>query len=343
LNIFRDSFSERFNPDLPDVLQQIKGHLYNRNFLQAFGRDEYLEVYAARWSPSRALGYLQIFHDVTGVILKNEELGCTTQREIRIACLGGGAGAEIVSLAGTLHLHLQTRKNPSSVVGFKDTEPNDQSNQEPQQPSLRFVVTFVDIANWDQIAQKLYTSLTNPPPLSAYASASAKAANKPLVPQTALEAVFKQHDVLNLSLESISGVLENQDLVTILFTLNELCTTSLAKTQAFLLRLTKSVTPGVLLLVVDSAGSYSTVSLNGKEKKYPMHWLLDHTLLRHAKSSTKDATADADGEAEARKEEVPMWEKLREEESTWFRVPAGLKYPLELENMRFQLHLYRRL
>ena len=37
------------------------------------------------------------------------------------------------------------------------------------------------------------------------------------------------------------------------------------------------------------------------------------------------------------------WEKVVDEESKWFRLPPGLRYPIELENMRYQIHLYRRL
>ena len=85
-----------------------------------------------------------------------------------------------------------------------------------------------------------------------------------------------------------------------------------------------------MLLVVDSPGSYSTVSLNGADKNYPMQWLLDHTLL-------------ADTSGGKAKEEVRMWEKVQEDDSRWFRLDDRLSYPIELENMRMQLHLYRRL
>jgi 25S rRNA (uracil2843-N3)-methyltransferase len=78
-----------------------------------------------------------------------------------------------------------------------------------------------------------------------------------------------------------------------------------------------------------------------------MHWLLDHTLLKVAASASLGAEEE-NGQSEAkdkraREQECPRWEKLKEEESTWFRLPEGLNYPLELEDMRYQLHLYRRL
>lgn len=108
-----------------------------------------------------------------------------------------------------------------------------------------------------------------------------------------------------------------------MFTLNELYSTSVPKTQRLLKNLTASMREGAYLLVVDSPGSYSTVAINGVEKKYPMQWLLDHTLL-------------------GRHPETALWEKVLTNESQWFRLPEGLEYPLELENMRYQIHLFRR-
>ena len=94
--------------------------------------------------------------------------------------------------------------------------------------------------------------------------------------------------------------------------------------------MTESLAPGAMLLVIDSPGSYSTVTLNGAEKNYPMQWLLDHTLL-------------ADVSGGKAKEEVKLWEKLQDDDSRWFRLDDRLEYPIELENMRMQLHLYRRI
>jgi 25S rRNA (uracil2843-N3)-methyltransferase len=53
-----------------------------------------------------------------------------------------------------------------------------------------------------------------------------------------------------------------------------------------------------------------------------MQWLLDHTLIET---------------------ETPgySWEKLQSDESIWFRLPEDLSYPIALEDMRYQMHLYR--
>jgi 25S rRNA (uracil2843-N3)-methyltransferase len=73
--------------------------------------------------------------------------------------------------------------------------------------------------------------------------------------------------------------------------------------------------------------------LNGAEKKYPMQWLLDHTLLKQANGNLN----------ERGKEEIVRWEKVKEDDSRWYRLDERLRYPIELENMRMQVHLYRKL
>ena len=76
--------------------------------------------------------------------------------------------------------------------------------------------------------------------------------------------------------------------------------------------------------MVDSPGSYSEVKLGktGQAKRYPMKWLLDHTLLKEAGAG--------------------KWDKLVERDSVWFRVDEKLQYPLDLENTRYQIHVYQR-
>ena len=187
---------------------------------------------------------------------------------------------------------------------------------------------------------------------------------------------FHHTNILTLSLPSLQSLLfptAPQTLITISFTLNELFTTSLPLTTKFLLTLSDVSPSGTVLLVVDSSGSYSEVGIGGgsgsnsgdgngnssndgggggggggirkggeqegrKEKRrYPMQWLLDHTLL--------ELTKGRDGEE-------AMWEKVMEDESRWFRLPTAatagggkkgaLRYVVELENMRYQIHLFKR-
>jgi len=57
-----------------------------------------------------------------------------------------------------------------------------------------------------------------------------------------------------------------------------------------------------------------------QSKKYPMLWLLDKIL-----SSAEDCA----------------WARLESHASIWFRLSEKLDYPIPLEDMRYQMHLYR--
>ncbi|KAK0778682.1 hypothetical protein LTR59_013419 [Friedmanniomyces endolithicus] len=307
LNIFRDAL----RPSVEDVtvLQEIKGRLFDRDFATAFGKEEYLRVYASRWSPSRALGYLQVLINVQEYILPTQDLmrpDHSNHVPLEMVCLGGGAGAEVVTLAGWW-----------SIVS-------------KAMPELALQACFVDIAAWHETVEALYKHCVNAPELSQYASATAREVNMPLLSEQTFSCKFQQQDVLQWSEEAMqSVVLPTTKLVTLFFTLNELYSTSVPKAQHLLSQLTAAMSTNSLLLVVDSPGSYSTVSFDGGEKRYPMLWLLDHTLLTDTARKAGDASNI-------------RWEKVMSDESKWFRLPPGLEYPIELENMRYQIHLYRR-
>lgn len=300
LNIFRDALKPGNEDDA--LLQEVKTHLFHRDFARAFGKDDYLRVYASRWSPSRALAYLQILNDIESSILAGQ------RNSLNVLCIGGGAGAEVVALGGWIHQH----QSPAKV------------SEGDQLRNLQ--ATFLDVAAWGTIVQKLHHEVVNPPQLSKYASAAAKEANVALTCPEAYTSRFEQADVLDLDDAKLAHLCESTDLVTLMFTLNELYSTSMPATQALLNHLTAHLQPGSHLLVVDSPGSYSTLSINGAEKKYPMQWLLDLTLLDSGKKGAGEG----------------QWDKVVEDGSRWFRLPQGLRYPRDLENMRYQIHLYRR-
>ncbi|KAH0435822.1 hypothetical protein CcaCcLH18_04604 [Colletotrichum camelliae] len=322
------TFTTAFSPVLasssfPDLLQEVKAALYARDFDAAFANasPESLDAYAARWSPTRALGYAGVLLAV-GEYLEEAHLvrdgagsddgaavepekepadskpQAPAQKTIKMLSIGGGA-AEIVCFGAYLSTHA---------------------------PSLAGDIHLLDSAPWGPVVTKLQHALAAPPTLSKYANAAARASNAALLPASHLTSTFTQRDVLSMSRDELGSALGNDVLlVTLLFTLNELYTSAgIGKTTAFLLNLNATVPSGSLLLVVDSPGSYSEAALGKESKKYPMQWLLDHTL---------------------RKEEKPvegcLWEKIESHDSVWFRLAEGLHYPISLENMRYQMHLYR--
>ncbi|KAJ4306280.1 hypothetical protein N0V88_001079 [Collariella sp. IMI 366227] len=152
-----------------------------------------------------------------------------------------------------------------------------------------------------------------------------------MVPPSNFHPTFLQQDALALTRETLPPLLgTNALLVTIFFTLNELFTTSgIGKTTAFLLNLAATIPFNSLLLVVDSPGSYSETSVGKEAKRYPMIWLLDRVLL-----STQNEPVNG-----------RRWKKVESQDSVWFRLAGGeggqLQYPIQLENMRYQMHLYR--
>lgn len=306
LNIFRDALKPA--GDDSEALQEVKKHLFNRDFVQAFGKESYLRAYAGRWSPSRALAYHQVLIDVQDEVLRDSDRA-TGDGVFRAVCIGGGAGAELVSLATWLYVARHSTTTPLRVE--------------------KVYATLLDIAAWDPVITELHQAVITPPSLSAYASAAVREANEAMLMKEAYSVEFQRMDALAITGSQCQAIVGRADLVTMMFTLNELYSTSVARTQQMLARITASSRPGNHLLVVDSPGSYSTVSINGADKNYPMHWLLDLTLVGSQKQPNGEKA-------------TPKWRKLVTDESRWFRLPPGLKYAIELENCRYQIHLYRR-
>lgn len=345
LNTFNSAFPIVQDPEhLKQIIQEVKGHLFNRDFSAAFGQSPYLQAYALRWSAARGLAYSQIFSDPkrstvlfslseTNMIkdesvakeqinaqdsISSTEAGSLyASIPLKVVCIGGGAGGEVVGLTAA-----------HRAIGAS--------------APLRIVA--VDSADWSDPISKLSSALATAPPLSTFSSEASKARpeNQPLQQDSSkVNIVFLHQDVLSWPVESFQETFQDTSLCTMMFTLNELFSSSLPKTTAFLLHLTDVIPAGSHLLVIDSPGSYSEISLGRSSsgstassapttpsKKYPMKWLLDHTLLEVA------------GQAETR------WVKLESEDSLWFRIDQKekerFKYSIDLENMRYQLHLYRK-
>ncbi|KAI5853769.1 hypothetical protein BZA05DRAFT_429730 [Tricharina praecox] len=286
LTLFHRTFSIPFSrPDLHQVLQTVKGHLYNRDFSAAFGTVEHLNAYVIRWSPSRALCYRSVFlslcDEITDVFQTADVSGTS-----EIVCIGGGAGAELVGAAAATRNLLPRGEVAAGKVH----------------------VTAIDIAEWNEP----FSALTND-------------ICENYIPNTqpgVFSADFYREDILAPSVPLENLIPASTRLITLLFTTNELYTQSRAATTKLLLSLAGIVEKGCLLLVLESAGSYSTVQVG--EKTFSMGMLLEHTLL------------GPDGD----------WEKIEGDDAKWFRLPGegkGLRYPLALENMRYFVRVFRRL
>ena len=336
--------------DMKSLIQTIKGLLYQRDFDSAFTEagEDLLRAYALRWSASRSLGYAGLLKGVLSWMKEEEEntrgrSRTSSNKCTRVVCIGGGAGAEIVALAAAwrdLGHGAESLEDGVAGVSLEDTENKEENMPEIEGaagPSLS--VAAVDIADWSKIVDRLSRTITSAevpfPQTTRYRS--------PLLPRSGnnFSVSFRRDDVLTMPEEDLREVFMGAPsatpfssiLVPIMFTLNELFSTSMPKTTGFLLRMTEILPAGAILLVVDSPGSYSTLKLGKgpdgepQERNYPMKFLLDHTLLSVAKGK---------------------WERVYTEESRWWRRDdKRLKYEVGegagLEDMRFQMHVYRRL
>ncbi|KAI1929823.1 hypothetical protein LOZ65_001651 [Ophidiomyces ophidiicola] len=354
LNIFKASllFSVQASTSLTEQVQTIKAHLYRRDFAKAFSEadEDALGAYALRWSAGRALAYATIFWGMKDVLFEKTRTD--------VLCVGGGAGAEILAL-GAVWRELCAEKG--LLDRFSDLSVHSGGAEEEKgdgttpQDTPEFCVTAVDIADWSSVVDRLVAGMTSS------SLPSKNTCQPPLLPvvngnhpKKHFTVQFHKRDVLELSdshirtlaysASSCDEMSDRTALVTLMFTLNELFSASMSKTVSFLLRLTDILEPGAILLIVDSPGSYSTLSIGSASKasqaaphtsemeekpqrKYPMRFLLEHTLLSVA---------------------AEKWTCVLSDDSRWFRREKdALTYNvgdgIGLEDMRYQIHIYRRL
>ncbi|KAI1303434.1 hypothetical protein F5Y03DRAFT_359434 [Xylaria venustula] len=382
LNIFSSTFREVLEAeDFSSQLQEVKTALFNRDFGGAFAREAALDVYAARWSPTRALCYGQIlrgldshlrrlatedstrgdysYHNAGDNSVLGEEGKCETRTSTHGDEVGRATKGE-AEIEGSEEPNAplttiergngkQEKTRPlkilaiggaaAEIVAFADYI---SSSHDDNTPPPHVDLTLLDVGPWGSIVSRLQSALTSTPPLSRYASAAAREANKPLVASTSFQSKFVQNDILSLPQEELAGLLAGPTVITLLFTLNELYTASgIKRTTSFLRLLSALAHPGTLLLVVDSPGSYSEAAVGKEAKRYPMQWLLDHTLVPPPSNPRKQASDSDDNVRESVQKPGVKWEKIESHDSVWFRVAEGLRYPIPLENMRYQMHLYR--
>lgn len=332
LTIFRRTFSHAFTSTLPQTLREVKGHLYNRDFIKAFGSEEYLQAYVVRWSPSRALAYKRILLDTCEAVRSIFDVGKRDpNKTTEVVCIGGGAGAEVVAIAAAVRELVEQKKEVTEEEGLetiqqevanetlddvinKANENEPENGQKGSTAVSRLHVTAIDIASWTTIIVPLVTALREP-------TVPQKAS---FVSEELFSATFHQGDILSPPTTAL--ITKSTTLITLLFTTNEIFTQSTSNTTAFLSNLGDRVSSGTLLMVVESAGSYSMIKVG--EKEYPMPWLLDLILVG----------------SQGNEDDSPGWRKIVAEDSNWYRLPKeGLKYPIELENMRYLVRVYQKL
>jgi 25S rRNA (uracil2843-N3)-methyltransferase len=341
LDIFRVTFpaSQDFTT-LKPLLTQINDALIQKSFETAFGTEQFREGYAIRWSPSRALAYsnilAQICDDHGDSPWVKRLLGDGAEGPAKVLCFGGSA-AEVMALAGVLRCMREDASGKPSAASSADLG----SSEETQAALSSSLATglvdlhLIDNADWSEVVSKFCAGLTTAPQLSKYASAAARAKNVSFLSPQALATKFTKSDILELTVEDLQTTMGSEvTLITLFFTLNDLYNTSLRRATSFLRKLSDAVPKGSLLLVIDTQEAAAIVESvkDEAEKAFPMGWLLDKALL-------PAPVAVENGPAPDR-----AWEKLVDDTNRLCKLPdKGLDYPAGLENLKLQVHLFRRI
>lgn len=206
------------------------------------------------------------------------------ESDSHVLSIGGGAGGELIALA-------------SLFASSKDFLNKDQEE-------FNMEVDLFDIADWSRIVKKLSEEVS-----------SKWLYNAP----DSLKVNFKYGDILSMDDEYKSKI-PQLDLITLLFTTNELFASDKAKSIRFF-QLLSNCKKNAYLLITESAGSFSHITVG--TKKFPIQFLIDTILL------------GKDGQS-------GNWELINQSDSCWYRCEPKLEYPLKLENMRFFFRLYRK-
>lgn len=314
------------DPNLSVKIQQIKALLYAKRFLEVFEREQWLDVYAARWVPSRVLAFREIFSEV-GLLDRRAEIAGILGRDgsgkgktdgaQSVVCLGGGAGSEYVALAGIVAQQMTTQEG-------QDTPR--EASEDPLD------VHLIDIGPYAPLIER-FTTDTIPRLVTSL---------------NAITATFHQTDILSPSADALLRSLLQRDaaapppIITLLFTLTELFLQSRPATITFLQKLTALAPRGTLFLIVDAANEEASAVNVGKEgRSWSLATVMDGLLC--AVPTTTAPTGDEPATGPGPRARAG-WKKLEAEDSKWFRLREGLQehYPIKLENARYWLRLYRR-
>ncbi|KAL1305803.1 hypothetical protein AAFC00_003966 [Neodothiora populina] len=362
LNIFYDTFpvAKDFE-SLKPTLQEVNDALACKDRDRAFGSEDYRDAYAVRWSPSRALTYANVLAWICNEKCREERwVECFSNNKddwrdaeprsnetARVVCFGGGA-AEIMAFAA---LSRYQRPDESGVPsqesqevanvdssGTVKTPTRLHATSRPSSPVLD--LHLVDTPDWTRVISDLQSYLETPPVLSKYASATARANNAAFLSSGAIRPRFTQLNMLDLSTDALRAIVASEPtLFTFFFSLQELSSTSVPKATALLRKITAAAPRDSLLLILESPGAHVEISTGNSEstadvldesRSCPINWLNDRILLQKPLSKTE-------GE-----ETTALWQKVLDEESRQHKLDVKLRYPA-LENMKFQLQLYKRI
>lgn len=361
--------SVRRSPTFTPTLQHVKGLLYNKEYLAAFGTESdegerWREVYAARWVPARTVVYERIFGEL-GVAEtlswrakgkereRTEEEEAELERELarlRRRLKQEGKTADKVAAAVQAHQEsLSQVRQPSEVptnvdvvmigagagsevVALGGALGAAAAAADTAQRPPRVRVKAVDQGSWDVLLGRMSGGLREEWPELAS-------------PDAAFDVNFVQGDILSIARSPTTPADTDAPpqpapvvdfsspslrLVTICFTISELLLQSRLSTLRLLSHISQSAPSGAQLLIVESA-SLALIPLGKEGRTYPLGQLLDHALC------------GGEGKSGA-------WRIVKSDDARWYRMPEGAEEVynegkgahVKLENSRVVLRLYEK-
>jgi 25S rRNA (uracil2843-N3)-methyltransferase len=281
------------NDDLPATLQAIKGALFLRDYATAFGRPVCFSYHSTRASTDltmRTKEYLRAYcaRWVPGRALAYRDLL--------------GSSDAMAALAQRRSL----RQHPFNVMCVGGGAGSEllalASVAKDLELETAINVTAVDSADWTVIVDEMRSSIKEDWELDE------ETFKLSFAHDDILES-FAKHDFASINL------------ITSLFTTNELFSASRPKTLAFLSHLSDTCQSGTLLMIAESAGSYSEISVG--DKKYPLDLVLDQHLAGKGKA----------------------WRVVDKEQSRWYRISEETKahYRLQMENTHMLVRVYEKI
>ncbi|KAJ3163660.1 hypothetical protein HDU86_000247 [Geranomyces michiganensis] len=255
-------------------LRTIKSLFFNREYNAIFTNQDLLPVYASEYIPGRALCYRRMF-------MTNRYLRGVLRSGGRVVSLGAGNGSELLGVA-------------AAMAGMERLD------SPPPAVDAHVTMHIQDLSQYANVLQALEGAVraryaVSPERLTVETSTSDLLAPTPS------------------QLESLTKTFATATLTTAFFVLNELLATNKSAFVRFITLLLRSMAPGALFLVVDSAGSFSECAVGSQN--YMVYHLLDN---------------------------VKDLEILASEDAVWYRVPANLAYPTKIQNMRHFVRLYKK-
>ncbi|KAJ1730235.1 hypothetical protein LPJ61_003125 [Coemansia biformis] len=202
------------------------------------------------------------------------ELQAILRARPTVYCLGAGAGSELLGITAASCHALETGGGSGRPL----------------------TIHSQDYADWSAILQSLESAVRY----------------KWSITEDLVSYAFSVGNLLEMEAE-MEAHIGGAQLVTAMFVFNELFADK-GNAIKFVKTLVAHMRPGSHFLLVDSAGSFSSVSVAGKE--YMSYMFFDS--LRQ------------------------FFEPVISEDSSWFRHARALNYPLPVENMRYFVRLYRR-